>query len=183
MTYSDEIIKINDGVFLVKNYAKNRKLWAYFLLLLAIIFLVLTFSFIRDKDYVGLFFGVSMFILFIYAANDVKEIIFNIKEQKISFKYGLFIKKVKEINIGELREISINNSPAVYGGRATKKEGIKYNVDLIDKNLNAYKIYESDDYTDELKTFAKNISEIIKVELIDKNNVGGHMNIYKKRKI
>ena len=183
MTYSDEIIKLNDGVFLVRNYAKNRKLWACFLLLLAIIFLVLTFLFIQDKDYVGLFFSVSMFILFIYAANDVKEIIFNIKEQKISFKYGLFIKKVKEINIDELREISINNSPAVYPSRAKKIEGIKYNVDLIDNHLNAYKIYESGDYTDELKAFAKNISEIINVGLIDKNKVRGHMNIYIKRKI
>jgi hypothetical protein len=35
-------------------------------------------------------------------------------------------------------------------------------------------------YDDELKIFAKNISEIIKIELIDKNNVEGYMNIYRK---
>jgi len=182
MIYSNEIIKLNDGLFLVKNYKKHRKLFVCLLLLCSIIFLVMIFLFIKDKYYnfFGLFFCVSMFIILIYIVNDVNEIIFNIKEQKITFKYGLFFRKMKEINIGELKEISINNAPAVIPDRAKRIIGKKYNVDLIDKNLNAYRIYQSLDYTDELKTFAKNISEIINVELIDKNNVEGYMNIFRK---
>jgi hypothetical protein len=121
-----------------------------------------------------------MFIILIYIANDVKEIIFNIKEQKITFKYGLFFKKIKEINIGELKEVSINNTPADIFNMAKRIIGKKYNVDLIDKNLNAYRIYQSLEYVDKLKAFAKNISEIINVELIDKNNVEGYMKIFKK---
>jgi hypothetical protein len=115
-----------------------------------------------------------------YAANDTKEIIIDIKKQKISFKYGLFIRKIKEINIGELKEISINNASADIPNRAKRIIGKKYNVDLIDKNLNAYRIYQSLDYTNELIIFANNISKIINVELIDKNNVEGYMNIFKK---
>ena len=180
--YSNEIIKLNDGLFLVKNYKKYRKLFAYLSLLCSIIFLVMIFLVIKDKYYnfFSLFCCVSMFIISVYIVNDVKEIIFNIKEQKIMFKYGLFFKKVKEINIGELMEISINNTPAVIPNMAKRIIGKKYNVDLIDKNLNAYRIYQSLDYVDELKTFAKNISEIINVELIDKNNVEGYIKIFKK---
>jgi hypothetical protein len=121
-----------------------------------------------------------MFIASIYIANDIKEIIINIKKQKISFKYGLFFKKIKEINIEELKEISINNVPADIKNRAKRIIGKKYNVDLIDKNLNAYRIYQSLDYNNELINFANNISKIINIELIDKNNIEGYMNIFKK---
>ena len=183
MIYSTEIIKLNDDLFLVKNYKKNRKLFAYLLLLCSIIFLVWILLIIKDiKNYplFFLFYPISMFIVLIYIANDVKEIIFNIKEQKIIFKYGLFFKKIKEININELKEVSINNAPADIFNMAKRIIGKKYNVDLIDKNLNAYRIYQSLNYVDELKAFAKNISEIINVELIDKNNVEGYMKIFKK---
>ena len=183
MIYSNKIIKLNDDQFLIKNYNKYRKLFAYLLLLCSIIFLVMIFLFINDIKNIPLFllfYPVSVFIILIYIANDVKEIILNIKEQKIIFKYGLFFKKMKEINISELKEISINNAPADIFNRAKRIIGKKYNVDLIDKNLNAYRIYQSLEYVDELITFAKNISEIINVELIDRNNVEGYMKIFKK---
>jgi hypothetical protein len=140
------------------------------------------FLFIKEKEYnlLTILFCVSMFVTLIYVANDTKEIIINIKKQKISFKYGLFFKKIKEIDIGELKEISINNSPAEIPNRAKRIIGKKYNVDLIDKNLNAYRINQSLDYTDVLVNFANNISKIINVELIDRNSVEGYKNIFKK---
>jgi hypothetical protein len=183
MIYSNEIITLNDGLFMVKNYKKYRKIFTYLFLLCSIIFLAFILLITRDiKNYLlfPIFYFASMLIILIYIANDVKEIIFNINEQKIIFKYGLFFRKTKEIGIGELNEISINNTPADIYNRAKRITGKKYNVDLIDKNLNAYRIYQSIDYTDELKTFAKNISGIINVELIDKNNVEGYMKIFKK---
>jgi hypothetical protein len=180
--YSHEIIKISDDIFLIKNYKKHRKLFAFFSLFYSIIFLIIIFFQIKDKEYNLLYilFCVSMFVVLMYAANDTKEIIINIKEQKISFKYGLFFKKNKDINIGEIKEISINNAPADIPNRARRIIGKKYNVDIIDKNLNAYRIYQSLDYTNELINFANNISKIINIELIDGNNIEGYMNIFKK---
>jgi hypothetical protein len=180
--YSYEINKLNDDLFFIRNYKKYRKLFAFLSLLCSFIFLFMIFLIIKDKEYnlLYIFFCLCVFISLVHIANDTKEIIISIKEQKISFKYGLFLKKIKEINIEELKEISINNAPAEIPNRAKKVIGKKYNVDLIDKNLNAYRIYQSLDYTNELKYFANNISKIINIELIDKNNVEGYMNIFKK---
>jgi hypothetical protein len=180
--YSYEINKLNDDIFFIRNYKKYRKLFAFLLLLCSFIFLIMIFLIIKDKKY-NLFyilFYVSIFVTLIYIANDTKEIIINIKKQNILFKYGLFFKKIKEINIGDLKEISINNAPADIPNRSKRIIGKKYNVDLIDKNLNAYRIYQSLDYTNELIYFANNISKIINVDLIDKNNVEGYLNIFKK---
>jgi hypothetical protein len=140
------------------------------------------FLVIKDKKYnlFNILFYVSTFVALIYTANDTKEIIINIKKQKILFKYGLFFKKIKEVDIGDLKEISINNAPADIPNRAKRIIGKKYNVDLIDKNLNAYRIYQSLDYNNELICFANNISKIINLDLIDKNNTEGYINIFKK---
>jgi len=182
MIYSSNIHKLNDYNYLIKNYAKHRKKIAILFLVCSILFLIALLSIIKDiTNYPFHFiFYLSMFTLLIYLSNDIKEIYFNIKEQKIIFKYGLFVKKNKEINIRELNEVSINNSPADIPNRAKRIIGKKYNVDLIDKELNAYRIYQSLDYTDEMKEFAHNVSKIIGVKLMDSNNVEGHIKIYKK---
>ena len=183
MFYSNEIIKLNSGLFMVKNYKNNRNLFSYLMLLGSIFFLVMAVLLIKEikeeENYVPIFFHVCAFIGLVYSANDVKKIIFNIKEQKIIFKYGLFLKKVKVININELKEVSINSAPEEIN-RGKRIIGKKYNVDLVHKNLNAYRIYQSVEYADELKDFAKKISEIINVELIDKNSVDGYRNIFNK---
>ena len=186
MIYSNKIIKLDNETFLLKNYKKRRKLISFIILLYSVIVIIEVILIIKDIQdmniwvFFQLIFFSSLYIFLIYIANDVKEIIFNNYKQKIIFNYGLFFKKKKEININELKEISINYSPEDIPNRARRIIGKKYNVDLIDNNLNAYRIYQSMVYDDELKTFAKNISEIIRIGLIDKNNVEGYMNIYRK---
>jgi hypothetical protein len=190
---STEILNLNNGLFLLNRYdKKSRKISKYFSLLffLVILYFIIIIN-IFYKDYkitnidwdilYSLLVSIIALMVSIFFAFYIKEIFININEQKIIFKYGfILLKKIKIININELKEISIDNTSGKVGRYVTLKGIVNYNVDLIDKNLNAYRLYQSPFYNDELIIFAKRISEIINIELIDKNNVEGYKNIFKK---
>jgi hypothetical protein len=184
-----EIIKLNDGLFLLNRYnKKSRKIFKYFSLVI-FLYLIIIFIFFGnhkitdiEEDILYLLLPlIVILIVSIFFAFYVKEIFININEQKILFKYGfLLLTKIKIVDINELKEISINNISGKVGRYVTLKGIVNYNVDLIDKNLNAYRLYQSMTYNNELISFAKRISEIINIELVDKNNIEGYKNIFKK---
>jgi hypothetical protein len=188
-----EIIKLNNGLFLLNRYdKKSRKISKYISLIIFLMILYfITTIYISYRNYkiinidgdilYSLLVLILTLVIYIFFAFYIKEIFININEQKIIFKYGfLSLRKIRIIDINELKEISINNTSGKVGRYVTLNGIVNYNVDLIDKNLNAYRLYQSRAYNNDLIIFAKRISEIINIELVDKNNVEGYKNIFKK---
>jgi hypothetical protein len=134
--------------------------------------------------FLRLFFIGGFYLPFLFLANDIKKITIHTGEQKIFFKYGLIpFRKTKIVNIGEIREIAIHCTTECRSVRtlavAVKTEEKIYNVDLIDENAKAYRIYSSTAYDDDLKNFAIKFSEITQIPVNDKN-IAAANNIFKK---
>jgi hypothetical protein len=121
--------------------------------------------------------------------NNTKNIYINTKEKKIIFSYEyLPVKRLKIINFNDIKEISVNYTPYTpsYGNIPMRnytfeiipKEKI-YNLDIIDYDKNAYRIFRSTVYDAEFIDFSKKISEIINVNLNEQINTEGEK-IYKK---
>ena len=192
--YSKEIIKINDN-YLIMNYNKLKFYLSYIILIVSTIML-LTLGFIivnsikeigfSYNDLAVIIFLSIYFLPFFLIANDIKYILININEKIIIFKYGIFpFINIKKVNIDKIKEISINcnidhykNNNTIYKFYETIE--IDYNVDLIDHNLNAYTLFQSKEYNEDINIFAEKIRDIIKKELKNNYSTEG-INIYKKK--
>jgi hypothetical protein len=188
-TYSKDIIKYDKG-YLIKNY-KITKIIFFYLMQLIICFLVFVCIVQAvyniknsESDWGVLIAGSIVFIwICIKSFNELKIITVNTIENKILFKYGLFpLIKVKKININNIKEISINHNSSHYNTFKFKYKVTEYmyNVDLIDYKNNAYRIYQSMVYNNELLDFSKKIEDILNIKINDRNNEEGENNIYKK---
>jgi hypothetical protein len=78
----------------------------------------------------------SIFIIIYFVGiNSVKKIHINTNKNKIVFKYGLLpFMKIKNINIDNINEISINYKVEIHGYKSYHIKEKIYCVDLIDKN-------------------------------------------------
>jgi hypothetical protein len=192
-TYSNVLIKY-ENTYILKNYNAGTIIGCCFLAILTNIMLLgsiyllindIIESRIGSQDF-SLLIGI-IFYYFIYHVvdNNIKNIKINIKDSEIIFKYKLFpLYKIRKIKFNNIKEISINYTPddyltVPYKFQTKIKEQI-YNIDIIDYEQNAYRIYRSTAYNNEFKNFAENFGKIINKEINDQNNVIGDKNIYKK---
>jgi len=185
-TYSNVIIKYKNG-YIIKNYKMLKIIFFYIIQLMFhfMIFMFIALIIFDIKNYKSdwyILLGFTLMFLFfcIKSFNEMK--IIYILDKEIIFKYGLFpYFKIRKIKINNIKEISINNNSSKYATYKFKyfvKEYM-YNVDIIDYKCNAYRIYRSSAYNDELLTFAENIGKIINIDINDQNNNEGKNNIYK----
>jgi hypothetical protein len=200
LNYSKEILPINEG-YVIQNHKIGIIIFSYFSLIFGIILVpYLLFTIINEYKNGGDFSDLFVLIFpsfliafpFFIGFYDIGKIIININKNMIFFIYRLepFSKTIK-LKINEIKEISINYSYDYRGvglglgsyNYDNKTIGYErdYNVDLIDNNMFSYRIYQSKEY-DDVIIFAKNISEIIKININDQNNTEGK-NIYKKNVI
>ena len=197
-TYSKEIVQCAAG-YIIKNYKKSKIIshsimlflthFLVFIYLGQIIYDIIKNNRIEASIIFPICFIVGLYYGYFTAFNDIRSIFININtwDKNIIFRYGLFpFTRTKKIEINSIKEISINHSTSkytpifiMYAGNRTIKETI-YNVDIIDKELNAYRLYQSTVYNDDLINYSKAIGEIIKVGINDQNDKEGNKNIYKK---
>ena len=192
--YSKEIIKINDN-YLIMNYNKLKFYLSYIILIVStIMLLTLGFIIVNSIKEIGFSYNDLAVIIFLFIyflpffliANDIKYILINIYKNIIIFKYGIFpFINIKKVNIDKIKEISINCNIDHYKNNNTiykfyERIEIDYNVDLIDYKLNAYTLFQSKEYNEDINIFAEKIRDIIKKELKNNYSTEG-INIYKKK--
>jgi hypothetical protein len=100
----------------------------------------------------------------------------------IFYKRFIPIMKKKILDISNIKELSINRTITTflsYHAKASRE--IIYHLDIIDKELNCFRIYETNAYNDEFIEFAHNISSLIGIKLNDQNKIEDFKNVYKKR--
>jgi hypothetical protein len=133
----------------------------------------------RMDKIILLVFAIIFFLVGIRVFNGIKKIFINITSNEIIFKYGLFpYIKIKKVKISDIKEISINrksnhfaaSSRSSYTFKYIEKEHI-YNVDIIDYQCNAYRIYQSTVYNEELIEFSKEIGKILNININDQSNI------------
>jgi hypothetical protein len=192
-TYSNELIKYKN-TYILKNYNAGTIVFCCFFAILTNIMLfgsiyLLIIDIIENRigsqDF-SLLIGIIFYYLIYHVANNnIKNIKINIIDGEIIFKYKLFpLYKIRKIKFNSIKEISINYTPDDYltvpNKFQTKIKQQIYNIDIIDYEQNAYRIYRSTAYNNEFKCFAENIGKIINKEINDQNNLIGDKNIYKK---
>ena len=186
-TYSDAILPAENG-YEIKNY-KSLKLifcygmliWTHFFIFISITSIVYYFKSTHiEYGIVSIISTFMFYIIYFAGSNDIKKILINVDEHTIIFRYRLIpFKKTIKLSFENIKELSVNYKAEYYTVYASQKIMEKnYNVDIIDTNLNAYRIYQSTVYNETLKKFAKTISEIINIPLNDQNNVEGNKNIF-----
>jgi hypothetical protein len=192
--YSKEIIQCENG-YLIKNY-KISKVIFFYIMQLVICFLVFIYvgQIIYDiknnriECIITLVFSIIFFLVGFKAFNDIKKIFINTTDNEIIFKNGLFpFIKIKILKINNVKEISINHKSNRYATSGISTYTFKYimkeyifNIDIIDYECSAYRIYQSTAYNDELIGFSKEIGKIINININDQNDIEGKDNIYKK---
>jgi hypothetical protein len=191
--YSKNIIPINNG-YMIKNYSVVDICFRYFLsVLMHLLFLVYISTIIHsiiNKEFIAVMFStiftIVFYIIYFIGVNDIKKIVIDNKVNKIIFKYRLipFI-KIKEIDFDKIENISINYilDTIPYFPQFPQVKEKTYSVDLIDKDLYSYTIYQSTLYDEELIDFSNKIGNIINKKVDDNNSIEGYKNIYKKNLI
>jgi hypothetical protein len=145
------------------------------------------YDFINSRIDHGLFLRIIItiiiYVAYFWGANEIRKIIISINKTEIIFYYRLIpFRKIIKIKIDVIKEISINHTSNNYDGYTFYKVKEKiYNVDLIDNELNSYRIYQSTAYNEDLINLSQNIGSIINKKINDQNNKEGYKNIYKKR--
>ena len=124
-----------------------------------------------------------LYCLCFFVLNSFIKISIDKTNNKIVFSKKSFPIRCKRIlNFENIKEISINctiKNISVYYPNSTKE--IIYNVDIIDKELNCYRLYAINAYNDDFIEFAKKLSSILNIKINDQNKIEGIKNIYKKR--
>ena len=193
-TYSKEIIQCKNG-YLIKNYKILKVIFFYFMQVISH-FLIFVYigQIIYDiknnrMSWISLLvFTIIIIFICFKAFNEMKKIFINVMDNKIIFKYGMFpYIKIKKLKINDIKEISINQKLNHYATSGISSYTFKYimkeckfNVDIIDNECNAYRIYQSTVYNDELVKFSKEIGKIVNININDQNDVEGKDNIYRK---
>jgi hypothetical protein len=96
---------------------------------------------------------------------------------KFYFHLKPFKNNIIELKIMNINQISINYEIEFEEGAG---EVYYYNLDLIDKDFNAYRLGQSINY-DEIFNYGNKIEKILNMKLIDKNDMEGYGNIFIKR--
>ncbi|MDR0321647.1 MAG: hypothetical protein LBI28_09105 [Treponema sp.] len=190
--YSNELIKYEDG-FIIKNYNKATIIVCCFLLPMIIFFvstsiLTLIWDFQENKfgshDFPSIIKIIILTFSCILFNNAIKKIIINTKEKEIMFRYGLFPIKRRKLKFNDIKEILITHNTSDYSTRPNRFQTIvrenTYNMDIIDKEQNAYRIHQSQAYNDEVIEFSKKLGEIINIPINDQSNVEYNKLLYKR---
>jgi hypothetical protein len=183
-------ISQNENGYIIGGENKLIKFANYFKIIFLILIITIGMNSIDFRNFefnldnlkllipIAIFYLLLIQILFrdrkVYINNDKIIFIDGIKP----FKQEFIVEKndIKEISINY--EFNDDNKDRKYYGNDRF-----YNIDLIDKKLNAYRFFQSRQYNDELLKFANSLSKIMKINLNDRSDKEGFGTIYRERKI
>ena len=103
------------------------------------------------------------------------------KELIFTDSTGPFRRKVV-VTLDSVRELNINHEiENDYDRKHNNGATTFYNIDLIDRELNAYRFFQSRQYDEELLDYAARLGDLLKVELTDTHYKEGYGSVYRKR--
>lgn len=177
-----EIIKTNYGYKIVENKKTSiiKKVISIIILLVIEVFIVFV-------DIKNIIFPIVLIIKIIISIIVIYEIYYTlfynvtvkINKDKIYFCINSKPFKFETIKLKycDIKEISINyevNYEEDIG------EVYYYNLDIIDKDFNAYRLGQSENY-ETIYNYGIEMEKILKIKLDDRNNIEGYGSIYNKR--
>jgi hypothetical protein len=177
-----EIIKTNYGYKLIEN--KKISIIKKFISLIILLLFGCSIYFIDIKS---IQFPIEIIIKIIISIIVIYEIYYTllhdtsvkIYKDKIYFCIDLkpFKPETIKLKYFDIKEISINYEMDYEEGGG---EVYYYNLDIIDKDFNAYRLAQSENY-ELIYDYGIEIEKILKIKLDDRNDIEGYGNIYKKR--
>lgn len=190
--YSKKILEDENG-FVIKNYNMVKIILFTFMIFILTFWISLHIYLIVNEnimdingwDCFALVFVLSFYsLLCYYIINYIKGIFINTKDKEIIFKYRLLpINNKKKIKFNNIKEILINHNQNLIFSMPNKFQTIEkiyiYSAYIIDNDQNAYRIYKSEVYNDEIINFSKKIGEIININVSDQNDIEFDKKIYK----